>query len=337
MPAPTNPLAALPKLPKPHHSWPMGNNLLADDTYLAVLTHYARITGSFPLEQLTYATKVGVAKAAAVAKAANASLDIVYSPWSEDDSPFPRKAPPTYVGPEEAAELALYRKKLSTVKAWLGSAVGRGVTILLDQERWDARGANATVLAAITRKNNLFYNASLSIFPKAGIELYARGDVGRAANPTGWEATPYYTLAPEERGAFASSLYTISEIGYTRASFNRTANNARAHGVSSVTPWIALGQGYVRSFDGQDASWSADPKYHPFIYSWEFGMEINNPWYGQRPTRFADWGMAKAVMIYPDVFGSTPAIANSSWQSAFNHFVMYVRGAAGVRDLTPVA
>ncbi len=52
--------------------------------------------------------------------------------------------------------------------------------------------------------------------------------------------------------SFGAALYHLSEPGFTRQSFNATANNCDAHSAycnASVTPWLALGCGYRRTID----------------------------------------------------------------------------------------
>ena len=330
-----NPLAGLPALNKVHHSWPLDMNI-SDPGNAEILHDYARITHAIPAGDLEYMPQAHALAAARIAIAANATVDLLYSPWLEDDSPFPRDAPPTYTGPEEAAEIKLYAQRLAAAKQWIevegGAVVG---AVLLDQERWDAK-PNATWAAAVTRKNNLYYNTTIAAFPSASVQLYGRGGIGRGATATGWGTNGYYSLAPDELGdIFATSLYEVPEIGYTREGFNRTVANAKAHNKASVTPWIALGCGYYRDTD----FWHFDLQYnYNFAYSWQLGAEVNGAWFAARPTRFAAWGWAKEVAFYPSVFDTRTAnVANSSWLAGFNHFVMYVRGAAGIKDLTPVA
>jgi hypothetical protein len=337
----TNPLAGLPALPKIHHSYPLYLDVAAPGLQ-AVLHDYARITGAVAPAPLWSLTRAEGHAAARIAVGANATVDLNYSPWVSPGSPFPPHVPPTYDGPEEAAEMALYDKRLRAARRWVetegGAAVG---AVLLDQERWNA-GLNASWAAAVTRKNNLYYNATTAVFPNASIQLYGRGGVDRVPYPLcascadGWWANGYYSLSPDELGdVFATSLYTVPEVGYTRAAFNRTVANARAHGKRSVTPWIALGCGWARTLAGHafDLGWNYD-----YADSWQLGREANVPWFAARPQRFAEWGFAREAAFYPSVFDPrTAAVANSSWRAAFNHFVMYVRGAAGIKDLTPVA
>lgn len=359
------------------------------DMYLSaenfpVLRSLARVTHTLSAGNLwdvvTHHRHAAVSAAAALAKEAGVKIDLQYTPWGQDDSPFPKDAPPTHCGAEEAAELRMFTERLALVKTWVEAEGAEVGAVLIDNERWDWRrgfapGEGAAWRAAVTRKNNLIYNATHGAFPSADVLLYDRGAVGRAASPSGWNTNGYvrcgpsrlaqppreparprsriaraagrlpprplpsapaqYTNAPDELGdAFALSLYTVAEIGYTREAFNRTVAHARSCGKATVTPWLALGCGYVRD----TAWWHWDYKYnYPFGYSWMLGRELNIPWYGNRPTQFAEWSFAKEAVLYPSPFDpSCAAVSNSSWLACLNHFVMYVRGATGVKDLTPV-
>ena len=159
-------------------------------------------------------------------------------------------------------------------------------------------------------------------------------------------------------------MYRYAKWGYTREGFNRTAARAQEHG-QGVAPWVALGAGFVRDM----AFWHWDYTYDfPVIFSWKLGQELNQGWFSadwRRRTRFADWRRAQEVVIYPSPFDPSCAPrANSSWKACFQvrtqrlkpctntlaglslilcsnpcvrqHFVAYARGAAGIKDLSPV-
>lgn len=361
-----NPLAGIPALPKVHHSWPLAINF-TDPAVRPVLEDYARITHAVAAGALAWTpTQQVVDVAVEVAAKTGAILEFEYNPWGEDASPFPRHVLPMYEGPEEGAELALFASRCQATKTLISAAnakLGTNLTIgaiLLDQERWCSdcyaylnitNVTEAVYRAAITRKNNLFYSAAQTCAPSADIVLYDRGAVGRGSGPgdmvehTGWR-TPggYYTTDPDElpgaAGTFGVALYTLSELGYTRASFNRTANLARKKGVPGVTPWLSLGAAYRRNFCKHDCEspmfYDEDWNYD-IAYSWMLGAEINDPWYGDRPQRFADWHMAKSVALYPSVFSLKNTDGNrrgantsSSVPVIMQHFVAYCQGAAGL-------
>ena len=93
---------------------------------------------------MTWMTREGAHAVASLAVATNATVDLNYTPWGEDDSPFPTNAPPTYCGKEETSELQLYMKRLDDAKQWIETEGGAKIgAVLLDQERWEAR-ANAS-------------------------------------------------------------------------------------------------------------------------------------------------------------------------------------------------
>ena len=94
--------------------------------------------------------------------------------------------------------------------------------------------------------------------------------------------------------------------------------------MEEVTPWVALACGWRRQTD-QMHSWAVDWDYD-LVYSWGLGRELNNPWFGLHPERYAPWDAAKVVCFYPAPFDPrTPA-----WGK---HFVAYVHGANGIRKL----
>ena len=121
----SNPLRSLAALTKQHYSWPTPNN--ASDPILldyARITHSLSISGAWVTQAQVQETVAACHGAdllpppaglgapplpsdavAAAAAATPCSIVINFSPWSEDDSPFPRSAPPTQEGPLEDAEI----------------------------------------------------------------------------------------------------------------------------------------------------------------------------------------------------------------------------------------
>ena len=149
------------------------------------------------------------------------------------------------------------------------------------------------------------------------------------------ELPAYYSLLD----SFATSLYSVPEIGQTRQQYRLTVQNAAEHNVSSVTPWIALGSGYRRGITNTslgsnywDSAWD-----YGYEYSWILGAEINQPFYAKNPVKFAPWNFAKRAVFYPSVFeqAMTVPVATPHGNSTliFLHFLAYVRGAAGVPEL----
>ncbi|MCX5807665.1 MAG: hypothetical protein NT010_16620 [Proteobacteria bacterium] len=325
-------LRELRPLPKVHYSWPLPTELLSNSTD-DLLKEFARLTHAISLRAES-ADPGEIAAAVRVCKSINdtkpsipCTVAINYSPWHRR---FGKDLPPTDFGASHEAEVKLFQSRLQFVKDALKQAnsLHRGnVTlsaILLDSERFHVRQNDAQWNAAITQKHRIIYDIAKSIFPSARVEQYERGGWMPSSSSTGWMQAQWYTL--EEPGdAFSLSLYRIIELADTREAFRRTVNSAAIHGVSEVTPWIALGSGMRRQTDSfhrwSDGDWDYD-----LVYSWQIGAEINNKWFGDRPERFAPWHAAKVVIFFPAPFYQK----FPSWPK---HFVAYVRGANGLTTL----
>ena len=89
-----------------------------------------------------------------------------------------------------------------------------------------------------------------------------------------------------ERGdSYSIPLYPVPDRVAMRTLFRRTYDKALPNGVTNVTPWIALGSGYVIQSTGAK-TWSFDYDFD-LIYSWHIGAEVNDSWFGDRPEQFA--------------------------------------------------
>jgi hypothetical protein len=191
----SNPLRNLPRLPRPHFSWPfpqvgatdhpgltggyLGN---ASEAFLDGFMHdYVRITGACPLG-LTHTSQREVMTCAKLCAARaivpTGCIVINYSPWY---AKFPSHDP-TVGGSAEAAEMTYFTGLLGNVSRWLAEAARRddgaaaaaaaGVgAVLLDQEKFSASPSSPfAALTALTRKCDLIYNASVRVFPAARVE-----------------------------------------------------------------------------------------------------------------------------------------------------------------------
>ena len=121
-----------------------------------------------------------------------------------------------------------------------------------------------------------------------------------------------------------------------RENYNRVVANARAHDVSRVVPWIALGAGSPRLISASagfgEFSWAFD---YERIYSWMIGRELNDPYFAQYPDLYAAWDCATEAVLYPlawDQRGKRVGPTNGD-TALVRHFVSYVLGAAGILAL----
>ena len=322
-------LRELKPLPKVHYSWPLPFGSFSDELLLeyARLTHAVSLSGEWSKpEQVDRAVTICQQVNSSKPKI-KASIGINYSVWHRR---FGKDLPPTDVGPTHEAELEYLKTRMEKILSELTDANRRHAAdirvscVLFDSERLHIRPDDPEWNEAITSKYNAAYATVRQVFPKVRIEWYDRGGVHPSASSTGWSSAGLFAL--DEKGeSFGCSLYHVPEIGHTRETFRRTAQNAKRHGCEHITPWIALASGYRRQTD-KFHKFSMDWNYD-LIYSWQLGAEINHPWFGapERHERFAPWNKARIAVFYPEPFGRSP-----HWGE---HFVAYVRGAHLIRSL----
>jgi hypothetical protein len=314
----------LEPLPKVHYSWPIGTIRL-ESFNENLLREYARITHSLSVWG-EWSNQSLMEKVVAIAGQVNdtgpeipVTLALVFRPWTRV---FPSNAPPTYLGPEHDGEISFFAGRLETVGGWLEEANqarhGNPIevsAIILECERFFVKREGEPGYeewnAAIEAKHNAIYWAAKEAFPEARVEWYARG------------LSDLFTLN-EMGDSYSVPLYSAPERAVMRTLFRRTVEAADAAGVDDATPWVALGSSYIPMPDGSKV-WSFDYDYS-LIYSWHIGAEINDPWYGDRPTQFAPWHAAKSVIFWP-----------APWEERIpnwpRHFVAYVRGAHNITEL----
>ena len=139
-------LAGLPPLPKPHYSWPRylpRREGTVNDTE-ATLVDYARITHSLPLylgRLPSHGAEAEWEQSVRICHQVNCTLALNWSPWYEKMPGHMGPADPTYSGPEEAEEMAMFAGLLANASAALerlnaarGSSVKVGA-VLLDSEK----------------------------------------------------------------------------------------------------------------------------------------------------------------------------------------------------------
>ena len=261
---------------------------------------------------------------------------VEYSPWYKM---FPG-SDPRVTGADEQAELDCYNQKLSDLKAWLPvSGPGSLGAVLLDSEKFHYTSSSSDEYKeALTRKHDLIYDATRLAYPSSDvrIEMYDRGAIKKNDVQSEWTPVTAYTL--QEKGESLNvALYVVPEVWNMRESFKRTVDLAQAmsgwKGVNiPVTPWIELGGGHRRQASHSvtymnDYAWDYDR-----TCSWQLGNEVNNPWYGDRPDRYAPWNAAEVIAFYPSVFDTRglPAGPDGKSTHVMEHFVAYVRGANGL-------
>ena len=270
----TNPLKDLRPLQKTHHSWGIGNSYLNDSstTFMDGLMYdYVCIIGSCSISlddanarivQTCVALCKAVADERKEAGVPPPVIAINFSPWY---AYFPG-TDPTVTGDAEEKELAYYNELLAEMKKWLGAENLQLLgAVLIDEEKFNGVGTEA-YCAATTRKADLIYNATKSVFPNARYEMYNRGAVTRTDRYNHWTldrenaniSDPWarvYRYTLKERGdSFTVSLYRLPEVWDMRGIMQHTVALAKQYNQTntgqqtlSVNPWISLGAGYHRT------------------------------------------------------------------------------------------
>lgn len=315
--------SGLPPLPKVHYSWPNSGTVIRD-VGDDVIREYIRLTNAMTVwgewsDEAQVRRFMGLIREVnATGPAIEASLGIVFRPWSRV---FPPTAPPTYKGPEHSGELDYLSDRLELIRGWVEAAnAGQSLpvrvsAVIFECERFFVRAeTDADAVAwndAILEKHDSAYQRAMEVFPDARIEWYGRG-LGEL-----------FTLR-ELGDAYSIALYRTPERIVQRTLFRRTNDMAVANGIAEVTPWLALGASYR---DLPDGTKIFDPtNTYDLSFSWQIGAEINDPWYGDRPTQFAPWHAAKIAIFWPAPWD--PSIPG--WHK---HFAAYVRGAHNITEL----
>jgi hypothetical protein len=324
-------LKELKPLPKVHYSWKIESGSLLDEKNDGLLYEYARITHALSIcgESVTEGQ---IDKCVYICARINktgpdipCSIGINYSPWHRK---FEKALPPTDRGPSYQAEIDLFESRMTIIKKMLEKANVKYKSdvnisaLLLDSERFYIRENDNKWNDSIREALDSIHLKASKVFPKARIEWYGRG-IHRVQRGSGWAQMPYWT-GKEIKSSLSCSFYQIPETEMCRETFRRTCKLADQLGISDVTPWIALASGMRPTIKG--VSFVQDWDYD-VIYSYQMGAELNNSWFGkQHPEWFAPYNRAKVVIFFPAPFYRE----SPSWGK---HFIAYVRGATGVKEL----
>jgi hypothetical protein len=236
--------------------------------------------------------------------------------------------PPTDRGPSYWEEINFFEERARLVKQWVEQSNKeyqddiKISAIKLSTERFYIKTGDESWNEGIRECLDVIHIKASSIFPDARIEWYGRGVV-KAEKGDGWIQTRIWT-DKEIKAPLSCSLYTVPEIEMMRETFRRTCKLADQMGISDISPRVALAAGYREGLL-RSKCWDFDWSYD-IMYSYQIGAELNIERYGDGPEAFAPYDRAKVIVFYPPPFDKrTP-----DWP---RHFIAYVRGATGVKDL----
>ena len=373
-----NVLKGLPELPKTFWTWPIGTPYLDNATVAdGLIVDYTRITGGLSPGGMSNPATVRTAvqiimKADAASKTkrkATIGLNAGCLPGCPRDPTLCNATCEAAGVAKFTATLVNATGNLAAANRELSAHVEIG-SVMFDCESWEwstsGPKASAEFRTQMTRKNELTYNATRRLLPRALIINYAYGAVEWrpdtptaacvAANtaaagsksalaaldlPSGWCVRTAYTFKEHYSKSvpFSVSLYELPEPQLTRDMFTYTAKMAGAHGVagSAVVPYISLGMGYRRNssnFASPDQFVQFDNDYrYDLAYSALLGAEMSQPKFEK--SSFGPWELATHGVFFTSPFDEG---SWGNWASAFtpgstntmDHFVAFVKGGAGL-------
>lgn len=310
-------LRELKPLPTTHYHWTLPDAQLNQPDER--VTEFCRITWTVCF-QGEWVTLEQFKNAAKLCDATGCAVGINLKPYHEH---WPHGNNPTAPTSDYTNWLIT---RLNTLKQWANDYLPEGrhrvTAMLLDSEIFTT--GNYDRDTAITAKYDAVYDLCKQIFPSASVEWYSRGIYIGPCNPDGTCHQPWNTYE-NKADSFSCDLYRVWEPMEMQETFRRAVKFAGTKVLNPmVTPWIALGAGYVRGFDS-DHVFEMNVDY-PLINDWQLGRQINVPWFGTLPERFAPWGAAKCCVFYPGPWDARCP----NW---CRHFVSYARGALEIKEL----
>lgn len=318
-------LAPLPPLQKVHFSYPAPPRLF-ETSQSGLLYQWARIAHVVPMSA-AYGSQAWASKAVEICKQVNAANPSIPCTIAINYSPYHKYLdygiPPTYNGPEVALEISEFQQKLAALKSWIDAANIAQQTnvqvsgILLNTELWKAKDMsdpnNAAWNAACTAKYDAAWAVCKSVYPTAGVHWYNR------AKPI--DRGGYFTNQ-EQGDSFSIECYSTHDLPFLKFKWGLGWARAQAAGSSNLWPWI--------NFNGAFSSTLADGKYrylcdfdHTQQNAWQLGYELNNAAYVPPQSETIPLKLAPGVVYYSAPF-------EERFPQMGEHFVAYVKGAAGI-------
>lgn len=324
-------LQELEPLPKVHYSWHIerGSRLLEPENsqvvyQLARITHALSVCGEYVTEQQIDGCVYNCARVNMTKPEIPCRIGVNFSPWHRK---FDKNLPPTDRGPTYYAEIGFFAERMNNIEKWVAAAnrkyqsnVEVGV-LLLDSERFYVKKDDPKWNEGIREVLDVIHKKAAEIFPGASIQWYGRG-ITRPDGAT-WRQTGLWT-GKEIKSPMSCSLYMLPEQDAMRETFRRTCALADTLGIEEVTPYVALAAGYQRDVI-KKLRWENDWDFD-LIYSWQLGAELNTPKFAEHPETYAPYNRAKIVVFYPSPFYNEVP----SWGK---HFIAYVRGANGIKNI----
>ena len=336
-----NVFSGLPALPVPHFngfSEGVPPDVMALDN--AEWLDLVRVTGTVFLSGISDPTRLddplrttpeGVAVAVNAAARFNASLGVSYSPWVDyvpNYTQGPSHWPPPTDESFEADVIGYFLENMNRIVQWVAAAnAALGTCVAVRWVAFDSEvmcmGSHPEWADAVTRKNDLFYNASKAALPDAAVQWYGRGDTQFWDWCNCWSPNSCFTLREHGDGTLGTEMYMLWNRSLSEATYTRAAATAAAAAQPHVTPYFAFGAGWLPDGRGGRA-WTWNMSYDPAL-TWEAGAWL-------APPAAAPWSDAAFVGVYPHPLDARMAPASSPdlglTTTGRLHFVAYAMGVA---------
>lgn len=319
-------LLELKPLPKVHYTTPyywedFDNSRLYQ---LARITHALSVSGEWTNIKQIDRCVYTCARLNKTKPAIQASICVNFSPWHRR---FKKDLPSTDRGPTYREEISYFQKRALLVKQWVkrsNEIYGTDVRISainFDSERFSPKKGNRQWNKGMRHCLDVIHKKAVSIFPEAKMIWYGRGI---QYNPTykRWEPTRYWT-GEELNTSLTCALYTIPETEQTHGTLWQTIELAKQKKIADVVPYVALASGYHPKPKGH--YWKMDWPYD-LKHSYDIGKFLNTNDNSELQKGYDIDRWVKVIIFYPTAFNHKVP----DWP---RHFIAYVRGATGVKDL----
>lgn len=324
-------LRELPRLHKPHWSWPFDGRLLDNPELLA---QTVRILGAAALpgavsQQSPAGWQRRCAQAVAAMKQAGVH-DVVLNygcwggSWLGSD---PRLA---MRGEAGRLELQRIEQDLRQACDWLVVEAAKQawqvnvVALWLDQETFQVQPGDVSWNEGVKWVNDQTLDRVRRVLGTAcHVVQHARG------------LSPYYSVDDARTGSHSIELYNLEEPYAMAWRYQQACARAHQEAVSAVYPMLSLGGSYW-------ADWHYSLGWRPLDYrprhAWLWGSWLNHPyWQARAPIAAELKSFAHRVLFWPRVLPANVTVKRGTQTAAEPvpesgaHFVAYCCGAADIR------
>jgi hypothetical protein len=320
----------LPRLQKPHLSWP-SNVIDLSAANRLLLKEHVRITGAVGYN-LNFAKSFQTTWAYLddLVEAYEAVPYVLLCPYDVLESSIA-------VGPERNLDVSSSGFLAHLEHALEAIELGRRHIrhppryVLLDTECFRTGSDYENLI--VGAKLNLIYAAFRNWAPDSKILWFCYGCSGWKSDYYGWRRWPSTLPQTVLTDALSPGLYQPEQRYLTRELMKRAFVNADELGIESVIPWISFG--YQTEYDLYGTVWTLVPPYghrkqggHPWSnqIAYELGWEIHRKLPRRASSEWVPWERVPATAGWPSAF-----VSGKPRPGYWENFYWYCRGAGEMR------